>query len=67
MCAAAWDGMCLLAMLQDRRSGQQNPNKTKDDQCQQGHYQYRHSYTSLLPKIVSPEGGPSCDPNHLLM
>ncbi len=67
MCGAGLDRMGVLAVLQDRRSGQQNSNKTKDYQCEQGHDQYRHRYTSLLPKIVSREGGPGCDPNHLLM
>jgi hypothetical protein len=47
--------MCVLGMLQDYRDCQQNPNKAKYHQREQSHHEYRHSYTSLLPWIFSPD------------
>jgi hypothetical protein len=44
-----------LGLLQDYRDCQQNSNNAKYRQREQSHHEDRHSFTSLLPSIFSPD------------
>jgi hypothetical protein len=48
MCGVPSGYTGALGILQDHGSGQQNPNQAEYQEREQGHQQYRHSFTSLL-------------------
>jgi len=66
MCGVTFGCTFVLGLLQDHRDRQQNSNKAKYYQREQSHHEYRHSYTSLLPWIVSSDCERRCDRSHPL-
>ncbi|MGA8540099.1 MAG: hypothetical protein WB566_11415, partial [Terriglobales bacterium] len=47
-CSVTFCYTCTLGILQNHCGSKQNPNHAKYQQCEQGHQQYRHTFTSLL-------------------